>query len=213
MSACKTLHSFLDCWSSWVSLFLTWSSCCSRFWWELCSWVSSYSVIETMTFFPTLSKVVWVNNILLLTGFCLTFWLSRSLSLSFCSRARLQLSALCLWQFISSVTCLSFCSTDEHWKTTSSLFLSDSVWSPPYLYKLIGRKEVKKNLCISLLLSFVGLSQFMSGLGQVSVPFRQLFARLVQLSLELLQLGGLAANFLLVRGQIPLQLCHAAAQI
>lgn len=51
MSACKTLHSFLDCWSSCVSLFLTWSSCCSRFWWELCSWVSSYRVTETMTFY------------------------------------------------------------------------------------------------------------------------------------------------------------------
>lgn len=68
-------------------------------------------------------------------------------------------------------------------------------------------------LCFSLLLSFVGLSQFVSGLGQVSVPLSQLFARLVQLSVELLQLGGLATNLLLMRGQIPLELGHAAAQI
>lgn len=53
----------------------------------------------------------------------------------------------------------------------------------------------------------------MSGLGQVSVPLSQLFARLVQLSVELLQLGGLATNLLLMGGQIPLELGHAAAQI
>lgn len=97
----------------------------------------------------------------------------------------------------------------EKKKTPAVVFLSDPLQSLPYLCKQLEKSERNINtfvayLCLSLLLSLVGMSQFMSGLGQVSVPFSQLCARLVKLSLEFLQLGGLAANFLLVRGQAPL---------
>lgn len=108
ISACRTFKSFLDCWSSCVSLVLVWSSCCSKARWVPCSWESSYiTYYEKLIFQATDSYLSMIKP-------SDTFWLTRSWSLSFCSRARLQLSALCLWQLISSVVCLSFCSTAEH---------------------------------------------------------------------------------------------------
>lgn len=51
ISACRTFKSFLDCWSSCVSLVLVWSSCCSKAWWVPCSWESSYITYYKEIFF------------------------------------------------------------------------------------------------------------------------------------------------------------------
>lgn len=57
------------------------------------------------------------------------------------------------------------------------------------------------------------LAQIMSALGQVSIPLSQVFASLVQLGLQFLQLWGLMTNVLLVCRQTPLQLWHTATQL
>lgn len=61
-------------------------------------------------------------------------------------------------------------------------------------------------LDLKLLMSVCGLTQLVARLGQVSVPFSQVFAGLVQLDLKVLQFGGLATNLSLVTAHAPLQL-------